>query len=51
MATGTTLGTFYGEYIGSGGGAGTVTNRYALVTEPGAGNVGIGTTSPGSKLE
>ena len=48
---GKTLGTFYGEYIGSGGGAGTVTNRYALVAEPNAGNVGIGTTTPAYKLE
>src|SRR6266852_3300064 len=48
---GKTLGTFYGGYIGSGGGAGTVTNRFALVTEPNAGNVGIGTTAPTQKLE
>ena len=48
---GKTLGTFYGGYIGSGGGAGTVTNRFALVTEPGAGNFGIGTTTPTQKLE
>jgi hypothetical protein len=51
MATGTTLDTFYGGYIGSGGGAGVVTNRFALVTEPGAGNVGLGTTAPSQKLE
>ncbi|MBI4947766.1 MAG: tail fiber domain-containing protein [Bacteroidetes bacterium] len=30
--------------------AGTLTNRYALVTEANAGNVGIGTTSPTYKL-
>src|SRR6266851_4590974 len=48
---GKTLGTFYGGYIGSGGGAGTVTNKYALVTEPNAGNVGLGTTTPASQLE
>jgi hypothetical protein len=51
MATGTTLDTFYGGYIGSGGGAGVVTNRFALVTEPGAGNVGLGTIAPSQKLE
>jgi hypothetical protein len=50
MATGTTLANFTGLYIGSGGGAGAVTNRFALVTEPGAGNVGIGTTGPGQQL-
>jgi hypothetical protein len=29
----------------------SVTNKYAFVSESGAGNVGIGTTSPGAKLE
>jgi hypothetical protein len=51
MATGTTLANFTGLYIGSGGGAGAVTNRFALVTEPGAGNVGIGTITPVAKLD
>jgi len=51
MDAGTTLSNFTGLYIGSPGGAGTVTNKYALVTEPNAGFVGIGTTSPGSQLE
>ena len=51
MDSGTSLSFFTGLYIGSPGGAGTVTNKYALVTEPNAGNVGIGTTSPGSPLE
>ena len=51
MNTGTTLSNFTGLYIGSPSGAGTVTSKFALVTEPNAGNVGIGTTSPGSLLE
>ena len=51
MNTGTTLSNFTGLYIGSPSGAGTVTSKFALVTEPNAGNVGIGTTSPGAKLE
>ncbi len=46
MATGTTLGTFTGLYIGSPGGAGAVSNKFALLTEPNAGNVGLGTTAP-----
>jgi len=45
-----TLGNFTGLYIGSGGGGGTVTSRYALVTEANAGNVGIGTTAPATAL-
>ncbi|MGA9209750.1 MAG: tail fiber domain-containing protein, partial [Terriglobales bacterium] len=51
MDSGTSLSFFSGLYIGSPSGAGTVTNKYALVTEPNAGNFGIGTTSPGSLLE
>jgi len=51
MATGTTLGTFTGLYIGSPGGAGAVSNKFALLTEPNAGNVGLGTTAPSQKLE
>jgi len=51
MDTGTTLLNFTGLYIGSPSGAGTVTSRSALLTEPGAGNVGIGTLTPGSLLE
>jgi len=31
--------------------AGTITNRFALVTAPGSGNVGIGTTAPTEHLE
>ena len=48
---GKTLSNFTGLYIGSPGGGGTVTTANALVTEPNAGNVGIGTTTPGQKLE
>jgi len=48
MASGTTLSYFTGLYIGSPSGSGTVVNKYALITEPNAGNVGIGTgLSPG----
>ncbi len=51
MATGTSLSFFTGLYIGSPSGSGTVTNKYALVTEANAGNVGIGTTSPVTPLQ
>ncbi len=51
IIAGKTLGNFTGLYIGSPGGGGTVTTANALVTEPNAGNVGIGTTAPGQKLE
>ncbi len=51
MNTGTTLSNFTGLYIGSPSGAGTVTSKFALVTEPNAGNVGIGTTAPTQALE
>src|SRR5713226_9488068 len=51
MASGKTLGNFTGLYIGSPGGGGTVSNNFALVTEPNAGNVGLGTTAPSQKLE
>src|SRR6266404_5305312 len=49
--TGKTLSNFTGLYVGSPGGGGTVSNKYALVTEPNAGNVGLGTTVPTQKLE
>jgi hypothetical protein len=54
VQSGVTVTNSYGIYIGrtddptSGG---VVTNRYALVTEANAGNVGIGTTSPSEKLD
>jgi N-acetylneuraminic acid mutarotase len=51
VSTGKTLANFTGLYIGSPGGTGTTTNKFALVTEPNAGNVGIGTTSPSAPLE
>jgi hypothetical protein len=41
----------FGVYVNSPTGAGTITNKYALVTEAGAGNVGIGTTNPISDLQ
>jgi hypothetical protein len=41
---------WYGGYIAAPTGTGTITNKYALVTEANAGNVGIGTTSPTAKL-
>ena len=41
---------WYGHYIAAPTGTGTITNKYALVTEAGAGNVGIGTTNPGYLL-
>ncbi len=51
IVPGKTLFNFTGLYISSPGGGGTVSNKYALVTEPNAGNVGIGTTTPASQLE
>ena len=41
---------WYGSYIAAPTGTGTITNKYALVTEANAGNVGIGTTGPLSRL-
>jgi hypothetical protein len=46
--SGTTT-TSYGLYVG--GTSATVTNKYALATEPTAGNVGIGTTTPTQMLD
>ena len=48
---GKTLSNFTGLYVGSPSGGGTVSNKFALVTEPNAGNVGFGTTTPSQKLE
>ncbi|OHA62620.1 MAG: hypothetical protein A2117_01015 [Candidatus Wildermuthbacteria bacterium GWA2_46_15] len=42
---------YYGNYIAAPTGTGTITNKYALVTEATAGNVGIGTTNPGAQLD
>jgi len=50
IAEGKTLSTFEGLRIGAPIGSGTVTTKYALVTEENAGNVGIGTTNPVSPL-
>jgi hypothetical protein len=54
---GKTLDTLFGIFIEAppatvaGQPAGTITNKFALVTAPGSGNVGIGTTAPGNLLE
>ncbi|MEI8343754.1 MAG: hypothetical protein WCF93_02265, partial [Candidatus Moraniibacteriota bacterium] len=45
-----TIATAYGLYVSAPTGTGTITNKYAIATEPGAGNVGIGTTTPLAKL-
>jgi len=47
---GGTITNLYGNYIAAGSNSGTITNKYALVTEPNAGYVGIGTTNPQKKL-
>ncbi|MCM2339341.1 MAG: DUF5011 domain-containing protein [Burkholderiales bacterium] len=47
---GNILSTYWGVYVKSPSGTGTITNKYALVTEAGAGNVGIGLTNPGFPL-
>jgi len=49
VASGSTLTNYYGAYLAAP--SGTITNTYALVTEAGAGNVGIGTVSPIARLE
>jgi hypothetical protein len=47
VLAGRTLNTYIGLYMEAPqAGGGTTTNAFALVTEPGAGNVGINTTSP-----
>ena len=45
------ISNLWGIYVGAPGAGGTITNKYALVTEANAGNVGIGTTDPLAKLE
>jgi hypothetical protein len=50
VATDSEIGTYYGAYIDGASVSGTLTNKYALVTEASAGNVGIGTTSPAYRL-
>jgi hypothetical protein len=48
---GETMANCYLNYIAAPSGSGTITNKYALVTEANAGNVGVGLTSPGSKFQ
>ena len=48
---GSAMTNWYGAYVAAPTGTGAITNKYALVTEAGAGNVGIGTTAPVGKLE
>src|SRR5262249_42581904 len=51
VASGKTLQTLYGLFIEAPPAlGGSITNAFALVTQPGAGNVGFGTTSPGNPL-
>ena len=51
VAASSEIGTYYGIHIDGASTSGTVTNKYALVTEAAAGNVGIGTTGPAARLE
>jgi len=51
VAVNSEIGTYYGAYIDGASVSGTLTNKYALVTEATAGNVGFGVTSPASKFE
>jgi hypothetical protein len=50
IASGKTLSTYYGAILGAPSGSGTATSHYALVTQAGAGNVGINTLAPTSPL-
>lgn len=52
VSTGT-IGTVYGFYAAAplNAGGGTISNKYAFVSEAEAGNVGIGTTTPGALLD
>ena len=45
-----TVTNYFGNYIAAPSG-GTISNKYSIVTESGAGNAGIGTTNPGHLLE
>jgi hypothetical protein len=47
---GSAMANYYGTYIAAPTGSGSITNKYALVTEPAAGKVGIGTLTPASQL-
>jgi hypothetical protein len=48
---GSAMANWYGLYVTAPTGSGSITNKYALVTESGSGNVGLGTTTPGAALE
>ena len=43
-----TITSLYGQYIAAPTGAGTITNKYAQIIESGAGNIGLGSTTPTS---
>ena len=49
-SAGSVLTNAYGMYVAAPTATGTITNKYALVTENGSGNVGIGTTTPDATL-
>jgi hypothetical protein len=51
LVAGGTITNAYGVYLKSPANSGTITHTYALVTEPSAGNVGIGTTTPVHPLQ
>ena len=51
VASGKTLGQYYGLFIGAPTGAGTISTNYALLTQPGSGNVGIGTINPAHLIQ
>jgi hypothetical protein len=48
--SGSVLTNAYGLYVAPPTTTGTITNKYALITDAGAGNVGIGTTGPSYPL-
>ena len=51
VANGKNLNTWQGIAITGPSGTGTISNKYALVTDSSAGNVGIGTKTPSAALE
>jgi hypothetical protein len=51
VAAGKTLARFEAIHVEGALAGGSITQNYALLTEPGAGNVGIGTGSPQERLE